>query len=304
MKKIVISGPTGVVGTGLIKALLKRDCEIFAVVRPGSRRTDNIPKDDKINIIECDIASLENLAKEIGSADLFYHLAWQGSAGPARNDMYLQNLNIKYALDAVETARQLGCECYIGAGSQAEYGRVEGIIKPDTPCFPENGYGMAKLCAGEMTRTLCQIYGIRHIWPRILSIYGPCDNDRAIITSTIESLIRGDVPKLTKGEQLWDFLYSGDVGEIMARLGESGKNGKIYCLGSGKARLLRDFITELRDTVSPGALLGFGEIPYNDKQVMHLEADITDIINDLKYKPATSFEDGIRKTYDWIKNNG
>ena len=55
-------------------------------------------------------------------------------------------------MDAVNLAHRLGCEFFIGAGSQAEYGRVEGKLNAQVPTNPENGYGMAKLCAGQMSR--------------------------------------------------------------------------------------------------------------------------------------------------------
>lgn len=86
------------------------------------------------------------------SCDAFFHLAWTGTVGAARNDMFQQNKNVEYALEAVELAASLGCKIFVGAGSQAEYGRVEGKLCADTPVFPENGYGIAKLCAGQMTR--------------------------------------------------------------------------------------------------------------------------------------------------------
>lgn len=72
---------------------------------------------------------------------------------------------------------------FVGAGSQAEYGRVNHALTPDTPCFPENGYGMAKLCAGQMSRVECEKLGLVHIWPRILSVYGPYDGKNAMITT-------------------------------------------------------------------------------------------------------------------------
>ena len=80
--------------------------------------------------------------------------------------MHLQNKNVEYALDAVEAAKRFGCHTFIGAGSQAEYGRVEGLLKPDTPTFPEMGYGIAKLCAGHMTRKHAYQLGMNHIWVR------------------------------------------------------------------------------------------------------------------------------------------
>ena len=85
-------------------------------------------------------------------------------------------------LAPAKTAR---CQVFIGAGSQAEYGRVEGVLTAQTPCFPENGYGMAKLCAGQMSRVECQTLGMAHIWTRILSVYGPHDGPATMILSLI-----------------------------------------------------------------------------------------------------------------------
>ena len=68
----------------------------------------------------------------------------------------MQNANIKYTLDAVELAKRLGCKTFIGAGSQAEYGRVEGTISEKTDKNPENGYALAWIAT---VRNHLQEYG-------------------------------------------------------------------------------------------------------------------------------------------------
>ena len=158
---------------------------------------------------------------------MFYHFAWKGTTGAARNDMRLQNDNVKYTLDAVNAAHRFGCHTIIGAGSQAEYGRVEGVLTSSTPVFPENGYGIAKLCAGQMSRILCEQHHMKHIWTRILSIFGPFDGEQSMVMSTIRNLLTGNRPALTKGEQQWDYLYSVDAGRAMYAIGESGIHGKV-----------------------------------------------------------------------------
>ena len=122
-------------------------------------------------------------------------------------------------MDAVELAHICGCNTFIGAGSQAEYGSFKGKLRPDTPTFPENGYGMAKLCAGEMTRVQAHKHKMKHIWTRILSVYGPYDEIKTMVMSTIAVLIREEKSSFTKGEQRWDYLYSKDAGAIMFALG-------------------------------------------------------------------------------------
>lgn len=302
MKRAVITGPTGSIGIALIKKLISEDVEVIAVCRPNSRRKSRIPTSENVRIIECGIDHLPELPGMIGeSADVFYHFAWDGTFGSSRNDMRLQNNNVKYALDAVEAAGELGCKKFVGAGSQAEYGRVEGVLSSDTPPFPENGYGMAKLCAGQMTRVMCEKFDIEHIWTRILSIYGPYDGENTMITSVISALLKGDKPALTAGEQMWDYLYSGDVANAFYLIGEKGKDGRVYCIGSGKARPLREYVELLRDEIDSGLELGFGEIPYARGQVMHLCADISELTHDTGFVPQVGFKDGIRDTIKWVK---
>lgn len=303
MKRAVITGPTGAIGIALISELVRHEIEVVAVVRPDSKRIDRIPKSPLVRIVACDLAQIATLPEKIDRADIFYHFGWDGTFGNSRNNMHGQNLNVKYALDAVEAAAGLGCEVFIGAGSQAEYGRFEGSLNADTPTFPENGYGIAKLCAGQMTRILCEQKGIRHMWTRILSIYGPFDGAGTMVMSTICKLLKGERPACTLGEQMWDYLYSEDAGLAMYLLAEKGISGKTYCIGSGQVRPLREYIEEIRNAAAPEAEIGFGEIPYGEKQVMYLCADISELTKDTGFVPRFTFREGIVKTVDWCSKN-
>lgn len=295
MKRAVVIGATGAIGTALVKKLIQENIETLVITRIESKRNDNIPSDPLIIKKYCSLENLSKLQNDTGKFfDVFYNLAWMGASGDGRNDMYLQNANVKYALDAVEIAKRFGCKKYIGAGSQAEYGRYEGKLKPETSTFPEIGYGYAKLCAGQMTREYAHQQGIQHIWVRILSVYGPNDGDQSMIMSAISKFKAGEVPEFTKGEQMWDYLYSGDAAKAFYLLGDLGIDGKIYVLGSGKARPLAEYIKEIRDVISPQSKLELGAIPYSDKQVMYLCADISEIEKDTGWKAETDFTDGIR----------
>ena len=118
--------------------------------------------------------------------------------------------------------------------------------------------------------------------------------------STLIKLRRGEHMPFTPGEQIWDYLYSDDVAGALLAVAEKGRDGSIYCLGSGKPRKLRDYITAMRDAVAPDYPLTFGELPYYEHQVMHLEADIANLTADTGFTPQTTFEDGIRHTLAWL----
>lgn len=303
IRSAVITGPTGAIGRALCERLAEEGLAVYAVCRPGSHRSDDIRETGRVRKVFCDVSDLPSLPGMIEGADAFFHLAWMSPGNTGRNDMDTHIRNIRYTLDAVRTAKELGCSVFVGAGSQAEYGRVDHALTADTPCFPENGYGIAKLCAGQMSRVECGKLGIDHIWPRILSVYGPHDNRISMIPSVTRTLLKGEVPALTAGEQLWDLLYADDAAEALYRLALNGKPDGIYPVGSGASRPLREYIELLRDAVDPSLPLGFGETAYEEKQVMHLQADISALERDTGFVPRVDFHTGIRKTIDWVRSD-
>ena len=294
IRSAVVNGPLGTVGMALVRNLLEKGVETWAVCYPGDKRIGNLPVGAKV--VECDMREIRTLPEKVSHTDAFFHLAWMGTIGPGRNDTLVQTENIRCAVEAVKAAGQLGCKVFVGVGSQAEHGRIEGKVTADAPCFPTNGYGIAKLCAGQMTRLECAQIGIRHVWARILSAYGPGDGPLSVIPSMLDKLLKGEKPSLTKGEQLWDFCFSGDVAEALCCMAVSGMDGKIYPVGSGTVRPLREYFEMVRDAVDPSLPLGIGERPYNENQVMYLQADLTPLTEDTGFVPKVSFEEGIQRT--------
>ncbi len=295
MKRAIVTGATGAIGSALVRELAAAGTEVLVLVRENSARSGNIPRHPLVRRMNCSLEELASAVNRTGQEyDVFYHLAWAGTSGPARQDPYLQNENVRYALDAAAAAARFGCRLFIGAGSQAEYGRAEEKLAPGTPVRPETAYGCAKLCAGLMTRNMAHQLGLGHIWVRILSVYGPCDGEQSMVMSAIRSLRAGETPEFTAGEQQWDYLYSGDAARALRLLGEKGTEGKTYVLGSGRARPLAEYIREIGDVAAPGRELGIGKLPYPPGQIMYLCADVSELERDTGWKAETEFRDGIR----------
>lgn len=304
MKKAIVTGPTGAIGIALIQELLEQGVKVTAVCHRGSERINRIPESDMVQIEECNLDELYRLTEILDyDYDIFYHFAWACTVGESRNNIEAQVANLQYTIDAVEVAALLGCKKFIGAGSQAEYGRYEGKLNADVPAFPENGYGMAKLCAGQMSRIRCRQLGIQHIWTRVLSVYGPYDGENTMVISMIRRMLQGERPICTKGEQIWDYIYSRDAAKAFYLLGESGQDGKVYCIGSGQGIPLKEYISTIRKQIDESLEIGFGEVPYRDKQVMYLCADIRELQKDTGFEPEYSFEEGIRETIEWCRKD-
>ena len=293
IKNAIVNGSLGTIGIALVDRLLKQGIEkVYAVVFPGDPRIAKIP--EGAIVVPCDMREIGKLTEFIPDADAFFHLAWAGTIGEGRDDMLLQTQNIKCAIEAAQTAGKLGCQIFIGVGSQAEHGRIEGKVTATTPCFPTNGYGMAKLCAGQMTKVICQQLGIRHEWARVLSVFGVNDGPLSVMNIILSKLTSGEKPALTLGEQMWDYIYADDAADALICIAKNGKNGKIYPIGSGRVRPLREYFEILRDMIDPALPLGIGELPYAPNQVMHLEADITELTADTGFRPQYTFEDAAK----------
>ncbi len=309
LNSAVVNGSLGTIGIALVQRLLDRGVsKVYAIAFPSDPRIAWIP--EGATVIPCDMREISKLTELIPEPiDVFFHLAWAGTIGNGRDDMLLQIQNIRCAIEAAQTAKQLGGSVYVGVGSQAEHGRIEGKVSAQSPCFPTTGYGMAKLCAGQMTRTVCRQQGIRHEWARVLSVYGLYDSPLSVTSVLMDKLCKGEKPSLTAGEQLWDYIYADDAADALIAMAENGKDGAIYPIGSGQTRPLKEYFQIIRDCVDPSLPLGLGDIPYPSNQVMHLEADISELSRDTGFHPKTSFEEGamkmVRKFKErMVKENG
>lgn len=301
-KKALITGATGGVSVNLIEELTAHGWHVTAVPKQDSPRANMIPAHSLVNVVPCDMTDYAKLPELLPhDYDAFYHFAWTGPFGEARNDMALQAMNIRCALEAVDAAHALGCNVFIGAGSQAECGVAQSKLAPDMPCLPTTGYGAAKLATAIMTRVRCHQLGMRQNWCRILSMYGPHDGMYTGVMTLIQTFLRGESPKCTFGDQIWDYAYAKDVALAFRLVAEKGRDGAVYCIGSGESRTLRAYIEAIRDAIDPSLCIGFGKIPYYPNQAMHLEADISTLCADTGYQPQYTFEQGIRATIEWVR---
>lgn len=290
--RAVVTGATSMIGVAIIKKCIENNCNVLAIVRKGTDRLQRLPSSDLIHIEYADLNELASVTGDGKTYDVFYHLALAHTSKSDRENPILQEQNIKYTLDAVQLAHKLDCKKFIGAGSQAEYGIINGIIDANTRPAPITAYGMAKLSAGLLSKRLCEQLGITHIWGRIFSVYGINDNPGTMLNYAIEQFLKGEPAYFSAATQMWNYLYEDDAGMMFYLLGVKEVNGGIYCIANCESRVLRTYIEELAGVFGGNQQYIFNA-EANGNHTVTLQADISGTVDAIGYLPQTSFEEGI-----------
>lgn|SRR5574344_1233718 len=303
MKKILVTGSNGFIGTYLLKEMSKDGNEIIAIVKDNKENIKEIKDLPGVRIVYCELSNLSCLISKISDRDIdiCIHLAWAGSSGEARADYELQLQNVKYALDMVKVANIMGIKRYVGAGTLAE----KDVLK----YHPSNGakpkavsmYGIAKISMHFMTKAECSSLGMEHIWCYLSNTYGIGNYTNNFINIASKTMLAGKPAKFTAGDQMYDFVYITDTVRAIYAAAFRGKTNNSYYLGSTKPRQLKEYIKIIRNTIDPSIELQLGAIPFKGKSLTAKEYSAKKIVRDTGFEPNISFEDGIKKTINWLK---
>lgn len=279
--------------------------EVAVLVRPESDLSRLAEARERVQLVRGDLWNLAGVADAVKASrpEVVFHLGWAGVTGDRRSDPAQLTRNVTASLDLLELASEAGCRCWIGVGSQAEYGLSDDVLTEELPLRPATPYGVGKAAVGMLTQKLCELYGMRYVWLRLLATYGPGDDERHLIPGVIRRLLARTRPPLTAGEQLWDYLYVADAAEAIYRTAKIESVQGVFNLGSGDARPVRAIVERIRDLIDPSLPLGFGEINYPPNQVTRLQADITRLRSAIEWTPQTPLEEGLRRTVEWYREH-
>lgn len=274
--KYVITGATSFIGLEMIDYLLDNHQQIVAVCRPDSKGLSKIPVG--VEIVVAEMSEYGNLYKDIAYADVFVNLAWGGTGHDGRNVQDVQRENVTNTIAAMFAADKMGCQVFVEAGSQAEYGTVLEIIKEETPCHPFSEYGKAKLDVKNRLFELSEQLGIKYIHLRIFSLFGVNDHPWTLVMSCIDKMLRNEVIDLSHCNQNWNFLYVKDaVRQIMGlcdyAIASSSFKHEVFNIASKDTRVLKDFVMEMHSLAKSNSELRFGVI--TPSNIVSLDPDVT-----------------------------
>lgn len=304
MKKVVITGASGFIGKALTKHLLDKGVQVWAIVR-DKNKIQEFYNYKNINIIEAEFCWYQELEKLVieRTFDCFYHVAWDGMYGESFADYAKQINNIRFTCDAFESSRKLQCKKFVFVGTVGQYEVRKYIEHNINDLRITTIYGMSKLTAEMVLKTLANKYNdIELNIVHLAKVYGEGDNSRTITRVLLETLLKGESPKLSVGEFLYDWIYVGDVAKGMAAVGKYGINKKSYYVGHRKIERFKDIVRKVGAILAPNIKLRFGE--YTDSaSIDYSKINLDDLYNDTGFEAQSDFKESILKTAQWIKKS-
>ncbi|GGI28249.1 NAD-dependent epimerase/dehydratase family protein [Pedobacter mendelii] len=303
MHKVLITGITGFLGSHIAEALCLQGISVIGLKRATS---DTWRCKDFENKIEwLDIDGVNDWKKELvqKAPTCIIHTAWIGVEAKDRDNWTEQAKNIQLLIDLLDLSNSLSIEKFVFLGSQAEYGAFEGKINELSEVHPTNAYASIKLACFEILRTYATQHHIEWLWLRIFSVFGERENESWLIPSMIKSMQQKTEMDFTEGKQKYAYLYTKDFAQILVTLLQKKMNPGIYNISSNEVKDLKWLIETIRNKVNPNFKLNFGAIPYRNNQSMHMEGDISKLINEIGPIKFTDFNVALSNTLKYYTSN-
>lgn len=290
---VLVTGGTGFLGAHLVESLARAG----AVVHSLSRTADVIPG---VTGHAVDVADAPALAKVVGTVrpSIVFHLAAYGTLPYQLDGTLIERTNVGGTLNLLEACRMAGKPTVVFPASCSERTLAEFTGEPDQRTL----YSATKVAANG----ICQAYQREGIVPtivaRLFTAYGPGEPVERLIPTVSRAIIRGETPRLTAGDQKRDFVYVDDmIDALMTVAVTSGAVGSNAEFGTGEAVSIRKVVETLLRVSGTSIAAEYGAIDKRSDDCAILQADTTAATELTGWRPKTSLEDGLRKTFEWHK---
>ena len=296
MKKVIVTGANGFIGSSLIKKMCAKKVSVVAL--DISFANSRLPKSEYITEVETSLDDVQTLQGKIpeDEYDAFYHFAWQGVNGADKANPNIQMKNVQMTINCVTVAKNVGCKKILCAGTIAEQATksLPNLKKASGGMM----YGVAKHCTHLMMETYCKNIGLDFVWMQFSNIYGPNNKTGNLVSYTIGELIKGNEATFGPALQPYDFIYIEDLIEAVLRLGENKTSKNCYFIGSGEPRILKDYLFEIGHQYGGEEMIKIGVRP-DDGIVYTMDMfDTSALVKDIGNYVSKSFTEGIRYTLE------
>ncbi|MDP3879216.1 MAG: SDR family oxidoreductase [Dehalococcoidales bacterium] len=304
MKKVIVTGGAGFIGSHLADELLRRGYYVTILDDLSTGKMENITlllKNENLEFIEGNITDLPRLRKLFQGVDYIFHMAAIASVPRSIDNPELSHeVNATGTLKVLIAARDSGVKKVVFASSSAVYGDTP--VQPKTEDMtpdPQSPYAVTKLMGEHYCHIFHNIWELPTVSLRYFNVYGPGQDSAsdyaAVIPKFIEMISQGKPPVIFgDGEQTRDFTYITDVARATILAVESQATG-VFNIGNGESTSIEQLAQLSIEIIGKAKNLKPVHTDPRPGDIVHSIADTTRA-SGFGYKPQYSLEEGLRET--------
>lgn len=310
MKRYVVAGGAGFIGSAVVRALLARGEQVAVIdnlLTGFARNLDEVR--DRIEFHEVDIRSYGEIAPVIAGADTVVHLAAIPSVPRSIADpVPSHEVNVDGTFHVLRAAAEGNVRRVVYAASSSAYGDTEVLPKTETMLpRPKSPYAVQKLLGEYYASVFHSCFGLETVALRFFNVYGPRQDPGSaysgVLSIFMKCLLERRAPTIFgDGEQTRDFTYVEDVADLVLQAAAApGVAGRMYNAGNGGRHSLNvvwEMLQKIEGVSIPAA---YG--PPRGGDVRDSQADTAAAVRDLGHAPRLPLEDGLRRTLDWYRGS-
>jgi nucleoside-diphosphate-sugar epimerase len=305
MTRILVTGGAGAIGSNLTAELIAHGHDVTVLDDLSSGHRGLIPRGARVVIGS--VADDRALAEAFEPApELVFHLAAlfanQNSVEHPERDLMINGLGL---IKVLEYAKRCGARKLLYTSSSCVYGSKPVMRETDTDFAPDTPYAITKLLGEKYCRFWSEFHGLDTVIVRLFNTYGPSEHPgryRNVIPNFLQMAMAGEpLPITGTGEETRDFNYVSDtVAGIIAAVESPTRPGDIFNLASGRETTIRALAETINEITGNRAGLAFKPRRGWD-HVLTRRGDTSKAERMLGYRPKVSIEQGLQRTYDWLR---
>lgn len=312
--RVLVTGGAGFIGSNFVRMFSRGELAGISEITVLDKLTyagvlanlDETKVDARVQFVQGDICDQALVTNLVANSDATINFAAEShvdrSISGAAEFVKTNVLGVQVLLDAIKTsAKEIR---FLQVSTDEVYGSIdEGSWTEDFPLQPNSPYSASKAGGELLARTYFKTHGTDVVITRCSNNYGTHHFPEKLIPLFITNLLEGKkVPVYGNGKNVRDWLHVDDHCRGIFKVLQNGKSGEIYNIGGG--RELNNL--EITKLILEAMNSDESSIEYVEDRKGHdfrYSVDWSKINHELGYKPQISFEDGLRETIEWYKNN-
>ncbi len=304
MKKILITGGAGFVGSNFVHALTKSGDEVNLIVRPESDlwRIESVKS--KLQLHTLDLTKAEEIKAFVGNLkpEIILHFAAYGAyPGRPADPQTMILTNILGTANLLEACAETGFKCFINTGSSSEYGEKDHPISEKDLLEPNNLYGVSKAAGTLFCQLIARKTGLPIITARLFSPYGYFEEGGRLMPNLAQAALGDKEFNALSPAAVRDFVFIEDVIDAYMKMINSPDRikGQIFNIASGKQYSIAEVVAAVEKILNKKIQVTYGKVEAKQREPKMWVADISKAREVLGWSPAHSLEDGLRKYITW-----